>query len=285
MPVPAGGKDPLKLAKEAARGLHKALGVRKPGIRKKLGAELCALWGIDDGDSIEVVRAKIVIRLEDVLGVIRDEQMTLAIKTAFNFSLDEEVSALQYGGRCAWLQSQGGKGLSTRNVPRLLDDFFAELDRSLDSPLAPVPDGRIRQVVAREGRNPTWEDAAGLDGKVRGLWEPKDPAGEAIDAFIDASVYEPRTLDNRPAIVSVPESGAWLCVFGDQRRLDVYRHVVRPPWSDAVAIKRGADIVLGMTRASRHAGIVLNPSPQLGQIALDVLVLPRELVAELAGRL
>src|ERR1700712_5115075 len=115
MPGPIDGKDPLKKVKDAVRRLPKGLGIRRGDIRAWMGPELCARWGIAPDDAIEVVRAKIVIRLEDVLVTMSDPLMASAVKTSFNFSLEQATGELLLGKRSEALQAQGCAGLSMRN--------------------------------------------------------------------------------------------------------------------------------------------------------------------------
>jgi hypothetical protein len=285
MPGPIDGKDPLKKVKDAVRRLPKGLGIRRGDIRAWMGPELCARWGIAPDDSIEVVRAKIVIRLEDVMVTMSDPLMVAAVKTSFNFSLDHATGNLLLGKRSEALQAQGSPGLSMRNISRLLEKFLLEVDRSLAYALGAIPAARIQHVIARERRPQYPPGSIDLEGKVRGLWKPKDPVEEAVDAFLAAEVHTPRTKSNRPATAGTSDSGDWLCVFTDRRRLDAYRQEVRPPWSIESEIKKGAELVLDLTRQGNRAGIVVNPSPKLGEITPDNLLLPLELLRQLAARL
>jgi hypothetical protein len=286
MPGPIDGKDPLKKVKDAARRLPKGLGIRRGDIRSWMGPELCARWGIAPDEAIEVVRAKIVIRLEDVMVTMSDPLMAAAVKTSFNFSLDHPTGNLLLGKRSEALQAQGCPGLSMRNISRLLEKFLLEVDRSLAYALGAIPEARIQHVIAREHRSHRPPGSLDLEEKARGLWKPKDPVQKAVDAFLAAEVHTPRTKSNRLAIASTPDSGDWLCVFTDRRRLDAYRQEVRPPWSIESEVKRGAELVLDLTRqGNRAAGIVVNPSPKLGEIAPDNLLLPLELLRQLAAKM
>jgi len=285
MPGPTDGKDPLKKVKDAVRRLPKGLGIRRGDIRAWMGPELCARWGIAPDDAIEVVRAKIVIRLEDVLVTMSDPLMAAAVKTSFNFSLEHETGELLLGKRSEALQAQGCAGLSMRNISRLLEKFLLEVDRSLAYALGAIPEARIQHVIAREHRPQRPPGSVDLEEKARGLWKSRDPIQDAVTAFLAAEVHTPRTKSNRPVNGSAADSGDWLCVFTDRRRLDAYRQEVRPPWLVETEIKKGAELVLDLSRQGNRAGIVVNPSPKLGEIAPDNLLLPLELLRELAAKL
>jgi hypothetical protein len=273
----------LKRAEKSFASIHKGLGVRRPDLRTRLGPELRTLWQVADLDSPQVVLAKTVIRLEDLLTELSDDSLSMVVPTSYNFSLDLETSRLPLSGRQKSLATQEGESLSERTVQRRIEEFQTAMGERLRRCFDPIPQERVEVTILREQR-PISRDqrtnaprAQKVCRSVQRLYSQVDPAEEAIHDFLGAQVHIPT-----PAVVSTFAFGRWLCVFSDGERLTTYRQATNAPWTTRPAVRTGADLARQISADLPGVGILLNPAPRRDGDPGDTLMLPPETVRSIA---
>lgn len=273
----------IKRAQDHFASIQKGLGLRRPDLPHHLGPDLCRIWRIADIDEVQVVRAKAIIRLEDLLDELSDPALSRVVRTSYNFSLDPETSHLKLSARQGALAAQERERYSSRTIQRLTQQFQRQMLLRLRTPFDDLSSVRIDSTLRREQQfalpnaRSRSQQIPMVCRSVQRLYSRVDPAQEAIREFLGAEVHVPTSR-----AVNTSTSGNWLCVFSDSERLDRYRRATSAPWTALPEVTTGADIARRVSVRMPGVGILLNPSPHRGGNPYDTLMLPPETVRQVA---
>jgi hypothetical protein len=253
--------------------LHKNAGVRRPGLRGELGADLRRIWGIADDDPPQRVCAIVCLRLLDVLGFMVERTMEPIVLAAYN--IGPEPLAGNKGQRLASIP-----GRSPRTYERALELFRDEVFLSLRTPKPALPEHRISQA---ERRFTGFSAEIGADelpvrSPIRGFHTDAD---QVVRWFLGESWCAPADAVHEPIVLDLGERGAWLCVFSDQGTLDHYRGTVGCGWP--LSLRGTGREFAGKVRGrSAPTGLLVDPSPHRGTGAERAFSLSSSLIAQLS---
>ncbi|WP_410621399.1 hypothetical protein [Amycolatopsis sp. cmx-8-4] len=270
-----GGRSPAVLrAENAASRLHKNAGVRRPGLRSELGADLRGIWGIADDDPPHRVCAIVHLRLVQVLRSMAEpasklEQIVLAAYNAGPVPLS--------GNKTERLASIPGR--SGRSCDRDLRPFQEELLVSLRTGRQPLSAHEIGAAERRFAARPAGPDpVAAPRNPIHGFHTDAD---QVVRWFLGESWCAPADAVREPIVLDLGERGAWLCVFSDQGALDHYRGTVGCGWPLSLS-GTGREFAGRVHGRAAPTGLLVDPSPHRGRGAERAFSLSPSLIAQLS---
>jgi hypothetical protein len=269
-----GGRPPALLrAENAASRLHKNAGVRRPGLRGELGADLRRIWGIADDDPPQRVCAIVCLRLLDVLGCMVEPALEPLVLAAYN--IGPEPLAGNKGQRLASIP-----GRSPRTYERALELFRDEVFLSLRTPKPALPEQRIGQA---ERRFTGFSAEIGSDepparSPIHGFHTDAD---QVVRWFLGEYWCAPADAVREPIVLDLGERGAWLCLFSDQGTLDHYLGTVGCGWPSSLR-GTGREFAGKVRGRSAPTGLLVDPSPHRGTGAERAFSLSPSLITQLS---
>jgi len=274
--------------KTAALGLQKGAGLRRSGLRERIGPGLRRIWRIAEHDPASRVRAIAVLRLKAVLDTLGRDDLAFVVWTAYNLGVTPASDTLE--DRLKRLEPEVKK----RTGQRRFKEFQDELVNSLLEDQPELEEWELREAERWLEYNirPTVEPAPRAEpgGEVTDLlrilstpeeWFPL-LVSHSIDVFLTGRRHAPAAADGSPLVVELGDRGTWMCVFTERELLDEYRTVTDKRWEKTLTATGRHFVQLAHARPG-STGVLIDPSARRGEGAGTALPLPPVEIARLVG--
>lgn len=271
--------------RNAITSLQKGRGVRQGKLTSLLfgkRSELGDLWRIARDDNSLVVLAKVVYRVEEVVGGLPDLDRTIA-RVGYNLLPDRRYYDLDLTQREALLAASNPdvRGFSPRDQSRVRKQVAERIERSLrGGPLPDVPDHPLAVIARREAEFSDWARGVGghahfthVVGRVYA-----SPVEEAAEVFLGTRVAVPRSSTGGLLVGRSATCGDWVCAFTFDDALRSHQEATRQPWSGVVRKLSGGELVEEVSSRWDSVGIVVNPAAVRGADASGTFLLPPEVL-------